>query len=34
MYKLYKIVNKINNHIYIGMTKLTIEKRFFVQNTG
>lgn len=28
MYKLYKIVNKINNHTYIGMTKQTLEKRF------
>jgi group I intron endonuclease len=33
MYKLYKIVNKINNHIYIGMTKLTIEKRFSVHKS-
>ena len=28
MYKLYKIVNKVNNHSYIGMTKQTINKRF------
>jgi group I intron endonuclease len=28
MYKLYKIVNKINNHAYIGMTKQSLEKRF------
>jgi group I intron endonuclease len=28
MYKLYKITNKINNKIYIGITKLTVEERW------
>jgi len=28
MYKLYKIVNKINLNCYIGMTKQSLEKRF------
>jgi len=28
MYKLYKIVNKINGHCYVGMTKQLIETRF------
>ena len=27
-YKIYKIVNKINNKIYIGRTGFTLEKRF------
>ncbi|CAB4133434.1 grpIintron_endo, group I intron endonuclease [uncultured Caudovirales phage] len=28
IYKIYKISNKINNHFYIGYTKLSLEKRF------
>ena len=27
-YKIYKITNKINNHFYIGYTKLELQKRF------
>jgi len=27
-YKIYKIINKINNHFYIGYTKLELQKRF------
>jgi group I intron endonuclease len=29
MYKLYKIVNLKNNKVYIGMTKNSLEKRFY-----
>lgn len=28
MYKLYHIINKLNNHYYIGMTKNSLSKRF------
>ena len=28
MYKVYKIINKVNNKYYIGMTKQSLEKRF------
>lgn len=28
MYKLYKIINQINNKYYIGMTKQSLQKRF------
>ena len=28
-YLIYKITNKINNKIYIGQTKLSLEKRFY-----
>jgi len=28
IYKIYKITNKINNHFYIGYTKLSLQKRF------
>lgn len=28
MYKVYKIVNRLNNKYYIGMTKQSLEKRF------
>ena len=28
MYKVYKIVNKVNGKYYIGMTKQTLIKRF------
>lgn len=28
MYKLYRIVNTINNNCYIGMTKMSLTKRF------